>query len=313
MYLLTRDKFLFYILAHGRNFQSGTLSSGCLFPATLTYRRPTMSKPQMQFGCQTFTWEMLGDAWNGNADDLVEAISAAGYAGLEITDTMIGDYADRPLDFAKRIADAGLKLVSFAYGSDSGFSEPDRVAEDLKTGQRWIDFAAHFPGALVSLGSATIMSEGPRDAKFATAAEVYNRTAALGRSSGVDVAVHPSSHHNTLLFNRNDYDQLFDLLDDQVGWVPDTGHILRGGPDINDTLEAHLPRIRYVHLKDVDAAGDWAMLGAGICDVASVLEIAQRAPQFNGWVVVEEESEVARADPAKAVAQNYQTLYTMQL
>ncbi len=47
--------------------------------------------------------------------------------------------------------------------------------------------------------------------------------------------------------------------------------------------------------------------------MASVLEIAQRAPHFNGWVVVEEESELAGADLVRAVAQNIQTLRTMQL
>ncbi len=71
------------------------------------------------------------------------------------------------------------------------------------------------------------------------AAEVYNRAAEIGREAGVTVAVHPSSHHNTLLFTRADYDQIFALLEPQVGWVPDTGHILRGGQSIGDTLAAH--------------------------------------------------------------------------
>ena len=81
--------------------------------------------------------------------------------------------------------------------------------------------------------------------------------------------MHPSSHHNTLLFTRADYDRIFGLLEPQVGWVPDTGHILRGGQAIGDTLAAHRDRIRYVHLKDVDAQGTWAMLGEGACDVAA--------------------------------------------
>ena len=158
-------------------------------------------------------------------------------------------------DFARRLDDAGLALVSFAFGSDSGFTERGQIPADLEAARRWVDFAAHFPGALVSMGSATIVSEGARDDKFAVAAEVYNRATEIGREAGVTVAVHPSSHHNTLLFNRADYDQIFALLEPQVGWVPDTGHILRGGQSMGDTLAAHRDRIRYVHLKDVDAAG----------------------------------------------------------
>ena len=267
-----------------------------------------MTTSALQFGCQTFTWEMLGAGWTGGPDDLIRAIADGGYAGIEITDTMIGPYARRAPEFGQRLADAGLQLVSFAFGSASGFTEPDRIPADLEAARRWIDFAAHFPGAVVSMGSATVMTGGPRDGKFGVAAEVYNRGADIGRSLGVAVAVHPSSHHDTLLFSRADYDRIFGLMDPRVGWVPDTGHILRGGQDMATTLAAHRDRIRYVHLKDVDAAGTWAMLGQGVCDVAGVLASVSTAPHFNGWIVVEEESVTAAADPAAAVRANFETL-----
>lgn len=267
-----------------------------------------MTSPAFKFGCQTFTWEMLGPAWTGGPDDLVQAIADGGYAGIEITDTMIGSYATRAEDFARRLSDAGLTLVSFAFGTDSGFSEPAQIEADLEAARRWIGFAAHFPGALVSMGSATVMSPGSRADKFEAAARVYNRATEIGRAAGVTVAVHPSSHHNTLLLTRADYDALFALLDRQVGWVPDTGHILRGGQVMADTLAAFRDRIRYVHLKDVDAKGDWAMLGQGVCDVSAVLDSVAAAPDFNGWVVVEEESATAAADPAAAVAANLKVL-----
>jgi sugar phosphate isomerase/epimerase len=267
-----------------------------------------MENPALKFGCQTFTWEMLGANWTGGPDDLVRAIADGGYTGIEITDAMIGSYAGRAADFARRLDDAGLALVSFAIGSDSGFTERDRIPADLEAARRWIDFAAHFSGALVSMGSATIMSNGARDGKFAVAADVYNRAAEIGRRAGVAVAVHPSSHHNTLLFSRADYDQIFALLDPQVGWVPDTGHILRGGQSMDSTLAAHSSRIRYVHLKDVDAQGTWAMLGKGRCDIAAAISAARHASRFNGWIVVEEESETAAADPAAAVRANLETL-----
>ena len=49
-----------------------------------------MYEGNFKIGCQTFTWEMLGNDWTGTPDDLVTAISKAGYSGIEITDTMIG-------------------------------------------------------------------------------------------------------------------------------------------------------------------------------------------------------------------------------
>ncbi|MFS8113102.1 sugar phosphate isomerase/epimerase [Rhizobium jaguaris] len=263
----------------------------------------------LKVGCQTFTWEMLGEAWTGMPDDLLAAISAGGYSGIEITDTMIGHYATKPGEFAKALADRELQLVSFAFGSKSGFTVADAMEKDLATAQRWIDHAAQFPGALVSIGSATIVSEGSREDKFAIAAEFYNRAGALGKASGVDVAVHPSSHHNTLLFNRADYDRIFALLDPAlIGWVPDTGHILRGHEDILDTMRTYQDRIRYLHLKDVDANDQWAMLGKGVLDTPAVIDLVSQAPRFNGWLVLEEESEMAAADPAAAVKINRETM-----
>ncbi len=268
-----------------------------------------MSIKDLKVGCQTFTWEMLGKNWNGGPDDLLEAIAAGGYAGIEITDTMIGRYADHPDDFAASLKKHGLTLVSFAMGSKSGFTLRQEIENDLRTTQRWIDFAATFSGAFVSIGSATVVSEGSREAKFEIAAEFYNRAGELGKASGVDIAVHPSSHHNTLLFDRADYDRIFSLLDKSlVGWVPDTGHILRGHDDILDTLRTYQDRIRYLHLKDVDAEGKWAMLGKGVCDTPAVIDIVAAAPRFNGWLVLEEESDTAAADPVAAVRANRETM-----
>ena len=269
---------------------------------------PVDSKP-LKAGCQTFTWEMLGETWRDRPDELLAAISRAGYAGIEITDTMIGGYADRPRAFAASLASHGLALVAFACGSASGFTEAGALDADLVMAERAAAFASAFPDAVLSFGSATIMSPGPRDDKFAIAARFYNEAAERGRRAGVAVAVHPSSHHDTLLLTREDYDTLFERLDpDRVGWVPDTGHILRGGQDILDTLQTYSDRIRYLHLKDVDEAGDWRMLGAGCCDTRAVVDMVAASPRFNGWLVLEEESEEASRDPARAVAENRQTL-----
>ncbi|HAO2892199.1 TPA: sugar phosphate isomerase/epimerase, partial [Escherichia coli] len=161
---------------------------------------------------------------------------------------------DKPTAFANALNDNDLTLVSFAIGSKSGFTVKEEINNDLETVRRWIDFVKSFPKAMISIGSATVVAEGSRNDKFAIAAEFYNRAGELGKNNGVDIAVHPSSHHNTLLFNRADYDRLFSLVEKSlVGWVPDTGHILRGHENILDTLSTYQDRIRYLHLKDVDA------------------------------------------------------------
>jgi len=268
----------------------------------------------LRIGCQTYTWEMLGPSWQGRPDDLIEAIAKAGYSGIEITDNMIGHYGEQPDEFAAALSGHGLQLVALAVASPSGFTERDRIGADLEALRRWIGLAARFPGAVLSLGSATVVSDGPREDRFEVAAEIYNRAGRMGAERSVAVAVHPSSHHNTLLFDRADYDRLFGLLDPGlVGWVPDTGHLLRGHDDPMDTLRVHKDRIRYLHLKDADARGRWTMLGQGVCDIPGVLALLSEAPGFNGWLVVEEESEEAATDPAAAVKRNRDTMRSLGL
>ncbi len=79
-------------------------------------------------------------------------------------------------------------------------------------------------------------------------------------------------------------------------------------PTFSTRCGRYRDRIRYLHLKDVDAAGTWAMLGEGACDVPAVIDIVAAAPRFNGWLVLEEESDAAAADPAAAVRRNFETM-----
>jgi inosose dehydratase len=268
-----------------------------------------MDTSVLKVGCQTYTWEMLGNRWTGGPDDLLAAIAGAGYSGIEITDTMIGSYANRAPAFSRALNAHGLNLVAFACGSASGFTEPEALREDLRTIDGALDFVSAFPGALLSLGSATIVTKGDIGQKFETAARFYNAAGAHGAMAGVPVAFHPSSHHNTLLRTRPEYDRIMALTDPAlVGWIPDTGHIIRGGQDILDTLWTYNDRIRYLHLKDVDATGTWQMLGGGICDTRAVVDAVAKAPNFTGWLVLEEESAAAAADPASAVRGNRDTI-----
>ena len=47
---------------------------------------------------------------------------------------------------------------------------------------------------------------------------------------------------------------------------------------------------------------------ASITLLPAVLDIVGKAPNFNGWLVLEEESETAGRDPAAAVKLNRQTM-----
>ena len=86
---------------------------------------------RIQIGCQTYTWEMLGDAWKGSVDDMLDIIADAGYEGVEITNTMVAEYYDDPDGFAKALEKRGLVFASFGFVPVNSFTDPAFFEEEL--------------------------------------------------------------------------------------------------------------------------------------------------------------------------------------
>jgi inosose dehydratase len=149
------------------------------------------------------------------------------------------------------------------------------------------------------------------DEKFRTMCRIYNEIAEYAAVKGVSVDIHPHSHAGSIIETAGEYEKLMDMTDQKlVGWCPDTGHILRGGLDLMETLSAYSPRIRHVHFKDVDSRGTWKRMGAGVCDFKAVLELLERIG-YSGWVICEEESQEAYSDQKGAVFRNREYLKSL--
>ena len=259
----------------------------------------------LKVGCQTYTWEMLGDGWRGSVDDMLDAVADAGYEGIEITNTMIREYADRPRDFDKAIKARGLKLSAFAYAMPTGFTREDARADDLKGADKALRFVEAFPGTVLGLGGASSPERTDVDRKIGLAADFYNEVGKRGKSRGIDVVFHPHSHHGSLLESRGEYTTLMKRTDPSVvNWNPDTGHIVRGGQDLIDTMRTFGSRIRHVHLKDADRKNEWQPLGKGVCDIPATLKLLEEELGYKGWIVGEEESADARRDQVGAIVGN---------
>jgi inosose dehydratase len=258
----------------------------------------------IRVGCQTYSWEMLGEQWTGTPDDILDAVAEAGYAGVEFAATMIGAYYDRPAAFAEALAQRNLELAAFAYASPHGFTDPGRLDEEMAGAERALRFAAQFPQPLLALGGAASPEREDYAAKLDRACRFYGEVARRGTELGVDVVVHPHSHHGSLLESADEYAQLLgSTADSGLGFNPDTGHIVRGGQDLLTCLRTHAGRIRHVHVKDVRPGGTWAPMGGGVCDFPGLFDLL-RGMGYDGWVVAEEESELAWHDPAAAIRVN---------
>jgi len=263
----------------------------------------------LPIGCQTYTWEMLGKKWTGKVDDILSVIAESGYEGVEITNTMIGEYAGRPKEFKEVLIGRGLRLAAFAYASPRGFTDPANRDRELQGAEEALRFLAGFPGTPLMLGGPSTPVRERVAEKIGHAAEFYNEVGRRAKNAGVEVAFHPHSHHGSILESREEYEQIMELTDPTlVQWNPDTGHIVRGGQNLLETLRHFRSRIRHMHLKDVDADHCWQPLGQGVCGISAVLKFFEQETEFSGWIVAEEESDSAVADPHRAIARNREYL-----
>ena len=257
----------------------------------------------IRVACQTYTWEMLGPEWHGQATDLLDWVAQAGYEGIEITNTMIGEFATRPAAFAQALRERGLQLAAFAYAT-TGFADPGSWEEDLAGARRALELLRHFPGTCLGLGGAASLQPDPERRRLDQAIAFYSEVGRLGLAAGVPVNVHPHSHHGSLLESAADYAYLMQRLDPgTLSLGPDTGHIVRGGQDLLTCLRTWMPRITHLHLKDATAQGAWVPLGQGVCDLPAVFRLLEEA-HYVGWVVAEEESVAARPDGLAAIRAN---------
>jgi len=257
----------------------------------------------MRVGHQTYSWEMLGSDWHGSADDILDAVAAAGYEGVEFSNVMIGSYWDRPADFRRALGARKLSLAAFAYAADDGFTDPARYEADLSGVEKALGLAAAFSVPLCLAGPSSHSHERA-EAKLSQACRLYNEAARLGKQKGVVVAVHPHSHHTSLVLSSTEYDRLLEATESSgLKFNPDTGHIVRGGQDVLGCFQRHRERIVHVHCKDVDAAGKWQPMGEGSCDFPRLFEwLGEQG--YQGWLISEEESEAVRSDLQSAISRN---------
>ncbi|MBI3080806.1 MAG: TIM barrel protein [candidate division NC10 bacterium] len=93
----------------------------------------------------------------------------------------------------------------------------------------------------------------------------------------------------------------------KVGLCLDAGHLAYGGADVLATFRVHRERLRYVHVKDVDAGAlerirreclgwldalrqyPFTELGRGSLDIKGLFAYL-RASQYGGWVIVEQDT-----------------------
>ena len=236
------------------------------------------------------------EKYRGRIDHIASVVGAAGFDGLEAEMVMLGGFAG-PSRLAGALDAGGLQLAALTLVED--WAGDEESPEEYEEAEAAIALTAKFKGTLLVLcqmpGRDGEDLQGRQDRVLRCLRDV----AARATDAGLVCAFHPNSPAGSVFRDADDYDRLLERLPDTVGFAPDLGHIAKGGMDVVAVIDRYSDRIRHVHAKDMDERGRWASIGEGVVPVAEVTALLYDKG-YDGWVVLEDESEFAERDPDSA-------------
>jgi inosose dehydratase len=220
-------------------------------------------------------------------------VARAGFSGLEAEVVMLGDFAT-----AHRLGGAlessGIQLAALTLVEDWNGEhelEAERASADAA-----IALTAKFGGALLVLCQRPGKDRRDLTRRQNCLLGCIRDIALRADDAGVKTTFHPNSPEGSLFRTSDDYEMLLGALPASVGFTPDLGHIARCGMDPLSVVARYRDRVNHVHVKDMDATGNWALIGTGMVAVAEVAAYLRRT-SYDGWLVLEDESALAGQAP----------------
>lgn len=269
-------------------------------------------------GCGQITWIRFtadGPQWLASEEQVLAEIAQAGYDGApagpernrsaQETIELFGRYKLRPAPgylgtafWDKERRDEILDKVrrQAAFSREVGCTElyvaPGGFDYVTRSGQTRRETAGHVRP-----------DDSLTDDEFQIFGETLNLVGEITLVEGVRSCFH--NHVGTVIETREEVDRLFALTDPNLVFLgPDTGHLAWAGADPVAFCRDYAPRIKTIHLKDIDPAvrdrgreagwdyqtfeqhGVFVEFGEGCVDFPAIFTILQDAG-FAGWVIVE--------------------------
>lgn len=269
-------------------------------------------------GCGQITWIRFtsdGPRWLAPAEQVLAEIAQAGYDGAPAGPEE-GRSAQEALVLYGRY---GLRPAPGYLGT--AFWDKERRSEILERVRRHAAFLREVgctelyvaPGGfdyVTRSGRTRRQAAGhvqPEDSlsddEFQVFGETLNRAGELTLAEGVRSCFH--NHVGTVIETREEVERLLALTEPGLVFLgPDTGHLAWAGADPVAFCRDYAPRIKTLHLKDIDAGvrdrgraagwdystfeqhGVFVELGEGCVDFPAIFAILGEVG-FSGWVIAE--------------------------
>ena len=262
-----------------------------------------MKKNPIRFGCQTYTWQMSFDKYRGELEHIIAAVKASGMAGVEPELCMLGDFGSQPNRLRNCLQSHEIALGGLCLACD--WRGERETPEERKQANAVIQMLSnYFPATFLVLCQLPGKDRQDLAERQRNALACVNAVGARAADAGIVAAFHPNSPSGSIFRAQDDYDLLLEGLDfEKVGFAPDAGHIAKGGMDPVTIFRDSIALIRHVHFKDMDQSGKWIEMGRGCIDFQGIYKVLREA-SYKGWIMVEDESELAERDPDFATLLN---------
>jgi inosose dehydratase len=262
-----------------------------------------MKSDSIRFGCQTYTWQMSLEKYQGKLEHIVSTIGAAGMKGIEPEICMLGNFAQEPGKLRNCLQSRGVELGALCLVCDWR-EEKETPEEKAQADDAIAMLRDYFPESILVLCQMPGADRKNLAPRQKNALACINAVGARAHAAGLTSAFHPNSPAGSVFRTAKDYAIMLKGLDSKnVGFAPDAGHIAKGGMDPVEVFRDTLGLIRHVHFKDMDPAGAWEEMGRGCIDFHALVDLLRQA-DYRGWIMIEDESARAEKDPDAVTLDN---------
>lgn len=208
--------------------------------------------------------------WSNEAGlfPVLQQLSAMGYTGLEMCCFGGFDSLEMPAWALKeRLADLGSRMIGNHFTRDMFRGDHHEVfAYIAEAGGKY---------AIYNIwGSYEIRVDVQEKADY------LNLLSQIAQKEGITLLYHNHAQEFADMDGRLIIDRLADALDPKVCFEHDVFFSMKQGCDVYKYLRDHADRIRAVHLKQIDTAGENVDLPDGILDMARVTACAPNATDY---------------------------------
>jgi inosose dehydratase len=272
---------------------------------------------QFHFACAPVSWGVQDDpgpAWEQPYEQVLDEILSAGYTGTEL-----GPYGFFPTDPSPLIKSLKRRKMSLLSSFvPVPLADPSQKTAVIQRVQKVGTLLSALGAKLLVLSDCqtpkrqALAGRVPVNGSESLSAEQWKHigtlVAEIERAAavlGLSLVFHP--HVATYVETPSEVEQLFNALSaTQVGLCLDTGHCVYGGGDPTDEASKYGSLLRYVHIKDIDAAvlgearrqgltfeqgvgaGVFSGIGDGCIDFDGFFRFLSTTG-YTGWMVVEQD------------------------